>query len=99
MRDMIQFQQRFLTQKPKGLMGRKRGCGIRKPSTVPNLAYKGPWKHKDRIILGADTRTIEGPLITEKNCEKIHHMAPNIYCCGVGTTTDTEAITVHNWTL
>ncbi|KAG6673430.1 hypothetical protein I3842_16G112000 [Carya illinoinensis] len=48
---------------------------------------------QDRIILGADTRTIEGPLITEKNYEKIHHMAPNIYCCGAGTAADTEAIT------
>ena len=29
----------------------------------------------------------------DKNCEKIHYMAPNIYCCGAGTAADTEAVT------
>ncbi|XP_040998244.1 proteasome subunit beta type-7-B-like [Juglans microcarpa x Juglans regia] len=48
---------------------------------------------QDGIILEADTRTIEGPIITEKNCEKIHYIAPNIHCCGAGTAPDAEAIT------
>ncbi|XP_047320362.1 proteasome subunit beta type-7-B-like [Impatiens glandulifera] len=34
-----------------------------------------------------------GPIVADKNCEKIHYMAPNIYCCGAGTAADTEAIT------
>ena len=29
----------------------------------------------------------------DKNCEKIHYMAPNIYCCGAGTAADTENVT------
>ena len=31
--------------------------------------------------------------ISDKNCEKIHYIAPNIYCCGAGTAADTEEIT------
>ncbi|WZZ01717.1 hypothetical protein YC2023_074045 [Brassica napus] len=42
---------------------------------------------------GADTRATEGPIVADKNCEKIHYMAPNIYCCGAGTAADTEAVT------
>ena len=31
--------------------------------------------------------------ISDKNCEKIHYIAPNVYCCGAGTAADTENIT------
>ncbi|KAL9248960.1 Proteasome subunit beta type-7-A-like protein [Drosera capensis] len=48
---------------------------------------------QDGVILGADTRATEGPIVCDKNCEKIHYMAPNIYCCGAGTAADTEAVT------
>lgn len=44
-------------------------------------------------MLGADTRATEGDTVCDKNCEKIHYMAPNIYCCGAGTAADTEAVT------
>ncbi|KAL3635669.1 hypothetical protein CASFOL_020216 [Castilleja foliolosa] len=47
----------------------------------------------DCVILGAGTRATEGPIVTDKNCEKIHYMAANIYCCGAGTAADTEAVT------
>lgn len=45
------------------------------------------------MVLGADTRATEGPIVADKNCEKIHFMSPNIYCCGAGTAADTEAVT------
>jgi Proteasome subunit len=45
--------------------------------------------------LGADTRATEGPIVCDKNCEKIHYIAPNIYCCGAGTSADTENTTGH----
>jgi len=45
---------------------------------------------EDGIVLGADTRATEGPIVCDKNCEKIHYIAPNIYCCGAGTSADTE---------
>ncbi|RLN26331.1 hypothetical protein BBJ28_00022854 [Nothophytophthora sp. Chile5] len=31
--------------------------------------------------------------VMDKNCEKIHYIAPNIYCCGAGTAADTENTT------
>lgn len=48
---------------------------------------------KDGVILGADTRATEGNIVAEKDCEKIHYIAPNIYCCGAGTAADTEKTT------
>jgi len=48
---------------------------------------------KDGIVLGADTRATEGPIVCDKNCEKIHYIAPNIWCCGAGTSADTENAT------
>ncbi|PWA44062.1 20S proteasome beta subunit PBB2 [Artemisia annua] len=34
-----------------------------------------------------------GTIVADKNCQKIHPIAPNIYCCGAGTAADTEAVT------
>ncbi|MCO5548423.1 hypothetical protein L7F22_001879 [Adiantum nelumboides] len=48
---------------------------------------------KDGVILGADTRATEGSIVADKNCEKIHKLAPNIFCCGAGTAADTENVT------
>ncbi|KAK0525155.1 proteasome core particle subunit beta 2 [Tilletia horrida] len=48
---------------------------------------------KDGVVLGADTRATEGPIVADKNCEKIHYIADHIYCCGAGTAADTEFIT------
>jgi len=48
---------------------------------------------KDGVVLGADTRSTNGDTVADKNCEKIHYIAPNIYCCGAGTAADTEAVT------
>ncbi len=45
------------------------------------------------MILGADTRATEGEIVCDKNCEKIHYLAPNISCCGAGTAADTENVT------
>ncbi|PJF16571.1 Proteasome subunit beta type [Paramicrosporidium saccamoebae] len=56
-------------------------------TTIVGLCYK------DGVILGADTRATEGPIVADKNCEKIHYIAPNIYCCGAGTAADTEFTT------
>jgi len=48
---------------------------------------------KDGIILGADTRATEGPIVADKNCEKIHFITESIRCCGAGTAADTEFTT------
>lgn len=44
-------------------------------------------------MLGADTRSTNGDTVADKNCEKIHFIAPNIYCCGAGTAADTMNVT------
>lgn len=44
---------------------------------------------KDGVVLGADTRATSGPIVEDKNCEKIDYLAPNMYCCGAGTAADT----------
>jgi len=50
--------------------------------------------YKDGVILGADTRATSGNIIADKNCEKIHYLAKNMYCCGAGTAADTEQTTL-----
>mmetsp|Transcript_26469 Transcript_26469/g.103104 ORF Transcript_26469/g.103104 Transcript_26469/m.103104 type:complete len:145 (+) Transcript_26469:194-628(+) len=49
--------------------------------------------YKDGVVLGADTRATSDTTVFEKYCEKIHYIAPNIYCCGAGTAADTEHTT------
>lgn len=46
------------------------------------------------VVLGADTRSTAN-LVAEKDCEKIHYISPNIYCCGAGTAADTEFTTAQ----
>ncbi|EGN97488.1 hypothetical protein SERLA73DRAFT_184212 [Serpula lacrymans var. lacrymans S7.3] len=48
---------------------------------------------KDGIVLGADTRATGGPIVMDKNCEKIHYITESIRCCGAGTAADTEFTT------
>ncbi|XP_069698598.1 proteasome subunit beta type-7 [Periplaneta americana] len=49
--------------------------------------------YRDGIILGADTRATENTIVADKNCSKIHYLAPNMYCCGAGTAADTQMTT------
>ena len=56
-------------------------------TTIVGLVYK------DGVVLGADTRATGGTEVADKNCEKIHYLSPNIYCCGAGTAADTEKTT------
>lgn len=56
-------------------------------TTIVGIVYKGG------VVLGADTRATGGTEVADKNCEKIHFLAPNIYCCGAGTAADTEKTT------
>ena len=47
---------------------------------------------KDGIALAADTRATMGPIVGDKNCFKIHYLAPNIYTCGAGTAADCDHV-------
>nr|CAG8498962.1 2884_t:CDS:2 [Entrophospora candida]CAG8499129.1 2286_t:CDS:2 [Entrophospora candida] len=69
----------------------KKGLTLPKPlktgTTIAGLVFK------DGVVLGADTRATNGTIIADKNCVKIHYVAPNIYCCGAGTAADTAFAT------
>lgn len=60
---------------------------IKTGTTIVGIVFK------DGVVLGADTRATEGPIVADKNCEKIHFLAKNMYCCGAGTAADTEMTT------
>jgi len=67
--------------------GYKMPGAVKTGTTIVGIVYK------DGVILGADTRATEGPIVADKNCSKIHYIAENIYCCGAGTAADTENTT------
>lgn len=73
------------------------GGGGSKSSYLPQATKTGTtivgMVYKDGVVLGADTRATGGSEVAEKNCEKIHYLAPNMYCCGAGTAADTEKTT------
>merc|ERR1711985_47411 len=47
----------------------------------------------DSVVLAADTRATEGPIVADKNCQKLDFIAKNIYCAGAGTAADLEHTT------
>ncbi|CAL8281493.1 unnamed protein product [Gadus morhua 'NCC'] len=49
---------------------------------------------KDGVVLGADTRATDDMVVADKNCAKIHYIAPRIYCCGAGVAADAEVTTM-----
>lgn len=50
-------------------------------------------KYSTGVVLCADTRSTNGPIVADKNCKKIHYIADKIRCCGAGTAADTRAVT------
>ena len=42
------------------------------------------------VVLGADTRATEGPLVADKNCNKLHKISSSIYAAGAGTAADLD---------
>jgi len=45
------------------------------------------------VVIAADTRATSGSIVADKNCEKLHYIAPQIWCAGAGTAADTEFTT------
>jgi len=45
------------------------------------------------VVMGSDNRATAGDIIADKSCMKVHYMAPNIYCCGSGTSADCDQVT------
>ncbi|SCU83337.1 LAFA_0D03004g1_1 [Lachancea sp. 'fantastica'] len=65
--------------------------------TVPQATSTGTTivgvKFNGGVVIAADTRSTQGPIVANKNCAKLHRMAPKIWCAGAGTAADTEAVT------
>ncbi|CAD27045.1 PROTEASOME BETA-TYPE SUBUNIT (MACROPAIN SUBUNIT PUP1) [Encephalitozoon cuniculi GB-M1] len=49
-------------------------------------------KYKTGVILAADTRSTQGPVVSDKNCVKIHQITDKIMCCGAGTAADASRV-------
>ena len=49
--------------------------------------------YNEGVVLAADTRATGGSIVGDKNCEKIHYLAPNVFCCGAGTAADCDHVT------
>lgn len=47
---------------------------------------------KNGVVLGADTRAGMGTSVADKNCMKLHPLAPNIYAGGAGTAADCDMV-------
>lgn len=69
------------------------GAGARMPQTMKTGTTICGVVYKNGVVLGADTRATGGSEVADKNCQKIHYLADNIYCCGAGTAADTEKTT------
>ncbi|KAH6648563.1 proteasome component PUP1 [Truncatella angustata] len=50
-------------------------------------------KDGEGVVIAADTRATSGPIVADKNCEKLHYISPQIWCAGAGTAADTEFTT------
>lgn len=47
----------------------------------------------DCVVLGADTRATSGPIVSDKDCDKIHRLSDNIFAAGAGTAADLDHVT------
>ncbi|KAI9832852.1 MAG: proteasome core particle subunit beta 2 [Phylliscum demangeonii] len=56
-------------------------------TTIVGCIYDGG------VVIAADTRATSGPIVADKNCEKLHYITPTIWCAGAGTAADTEFTT------
>jgi len=67
--------------------------GLKLPKTMKTGTTIVGITYKHGVVLGADTRATEGSIVCDKNCEKIHYISDNIFCCGAGTAADTQQAT------
>jgi len=67
--------------------------GIKNPTAMKSGTTICGIQLKDSVVLAADTRATEGPMVADKNCEKLHYIANNIFCAGAGTAADLEHTT------
>eukprot|EP00088_Acartia_fossae_P071212 TRINITY_DN972_c0_g1_i5.p1 TRINITY_DN972_c0_g1~~TRINITY_DN972_c0_g1_i5.p1 ORF type:complete len:284 (-),score=103.96 TRINITY_DN972_c0_g1_i5:423-1274(-) len=69
------------------------GSGFKAPKMTKTGTTICAVVFKDGVVLGADTRSTGGDMVADKNCQKLHYVAPNIYCAGAGTAADCDKTT------
>uniref|UniRef100_A0A665TA71 Proteasome subunit beta n=1 Tax=Echeneis naucrates TaxID=173247 RepID=A0A665TA71_ECHNA len=68
-------------------LGYKTPTARKTGTTIAGMVYK------DGVILAADTRATDDMVVADKNCMKIHYIAPKIFCCGAGVAADAKITT------
>jgi 20S proteasome subunit beta 2 len=68
-------------------------CGIKPPTAMKSGTTICGVVCADAVVLAADTRATEGPIVADKNCQKLHFISNNVYCAGAGTAADLEHTT------
>jgi 20S proteasome subunit beta 2 len=68
-------------------------AGVKPPTAMKSGTTICGIQLKDAVILAADTRATAGPMVADKNCEKLHYIAKNVYCAGAGTAADLQHTT------
>merc|ERR1712007_173552 len=75
-------------------MGRNKELRDKKVVGVPGFTKTGTticaMIFDGGVMLAADTRSTMGTIVGDKNCEKIHYLTDNMYCCGAGTAADCD---------
>jgi 20S proteasome subunit beta 2 len=67
-------------------------------STVPKVRHTGTTiagciaENGEFVIIGADSRATEETIVADKECEKVHKLSENVWCCGAGTSADNDAL-------
>lgn len=47
---------------------------------------------KDAVVMGADSRSTQGNIVGDKNCQKVHRLTDSMYACGAGTAADLDQV-------
>eukprot|EP01065_Artemidia_motanka_P034983 TRINITY_DN42953_c0_g1_i1.p2 TRINITY_DN42953_c0_g1~~TRINITY_DN42953_c0_g1_i1.p2 ORF type:complete len:277 (+),score=77.23 TRINITY_DN42953_c0_g1_i1:62-892(+) len=74
----------------------ERNAALREQGQAPKVMKTGTTivgvVYKDGVVLGADTRAGAGTTVADKNCQKLHPIAPNMYAGGAGTSADCDQV-------
>jgi 20S proteasome subunit beta 2 len=46
--------------------------------------------------MGADSRATSGNIVSNKFCEKVHHLTKSMFACGAGTAADLDQVSGLN---
>lgn len=67
--------------------------GVTPPKTTSTGTTIVGCKFNGGVIIAADTRATAGSIVADKNCLKLHCLAPSIWCAGAGTAADNDKVT------